>query len=57
LGLGYQLELLFFAIWFGSGRKAGKLTAVPLLLKAGVTVKQIAEQLDIEGFRQAGQQS
>jgi predicted transposase YdaD len=35
------------------------LAAVPLLLKAGLTVEQIAEQLDIdiEAVRQAGQQS
>ena len=41
------------------GREEGKLAAVPLLLKAGVTVEQIAEQLDIdiEAVRQAAQQS
>ncbi|MGI8499517.1 MAG: Rpn family recombination-promoting nuclease/putative transposase [Hassallia sp.] len=41
------------------GRTQGKLAAVPLLLKAGLTVKQIAEQLDIdlEAVRQAAQQS
>ena len=37
----------------------GKLTAVPLLLKAGLTVKQIAEQLqlDIGAVRKVAQQS
>jgi predicted transposase YdaD len=37
----------------------GKLAAVRLLLKAGLTVEQIAEQLDIDiqAVRQAGQQS
>jgi len=41
------------------GREEGKLAAVPLLLKAGLTVEQIAEQLDIdiEAVRQAAQQS
>ncbi len=41
------------------GLRAGKLAAVPLLLKAGLTVEQIAEQLDIdiEAVRQVEQQS
>lgn len=41
------------------GREEGKLAAVPLLLKAGVTVEQIAEQLslDINTVRQIAQQS
>ena len=40
------------------GRVEGKLAAVPLLLKAGLTVEQIAEQLeiDIEAVRQIAQQ-
>ena len=40
------------------GREEGKLAAVPLLLKAGLTVEQIAEQLeiDIEAVRQIAQQ-
>ncbi|BAY16212.1 hypothetical protein NIES21_20350 [Anabaenopsis circularis NIES-21] len=29
------------------GREEGKLSAVPLLLKAGITVEEIAEQLQI----------
>lgn len=39
------------------GRKQGKLSAVPLLLQAGMTVEQIAEQLgvDLEAVRQASQ--
>jgi predicted transposase/invertase (TIGR01784 family) len=41
------------------GRTQGKLATVPLLLKAGFTVEQIAEQLDIdlEAVKQAAQQS
>ncbi|MDV2996035.1 MAG: hypothetical protein N4J56_005689 [Chroococcidiopsis sp. SAG 2025] len=40
------------------GRAEGKLTAVPLLLKAGLTVEQIAEQLqlDIDAVRKLAQQ-
>ncbi len=40
------------------GLRQGKLAGVPLLLKAGVTVEQIAEQLelDIETVRQKAQQ-
>ncbi|ARV60527.1 hypothetical protein BZZ01_19515 [Nostocales cyanobacterium HT-58-2] len=40
------------------GLREGKLAAVPLLLKAGLTVEQIAEQLeiDIEAVRQIAQQ-
>ncbi|MBW4623554.1 MAG: hypothetical protein KME17_29870 [Cyanosarcina radialis HA8281-LM2] len=30
------------------GKKQGKLAVVPLLLKAGITVEQIAEQLDLD---------
>ncbi len=40
------------------GREEGKLAAVPLLLKAGLTVEQIAEQLEIniEAVREIAQQ-
>jgi predicted transposase/invertase (TIGR01784 family) len=40
------------------GIRQGKLAAVPLLLKAGLTVEQIAEQLelDVEAVRQIAQQ-
>ncbi|UKO98677.1 hypothetical protein [Nostoc sp. UHCC 0870] len=40
------------------GREEGKLEAVPLLLKAGISVEDIAKQLDIniEAVRKIAQQ-
>lgn len=41
------------------GLRQGKLTTVPLLLRAGLTIDQIAEQLDLdhESVQQAAQPS
>jgi predicted transposase/invertase (TIGR01784 family) len=58
LGLNELKQTRVYQEAFAEGREEGKLAAVPLLLKAGLTVEQIAEQLqlDIDAVRKVAQQ-